>query len=89
MRHCCVGSKEQGPGGGQGALFLCPQGRGMAMRLAASLFSRIQSCLQVGSPVMRVRVPWGIWALMNSAETVSAIGMIRCKHKEVACGRCQ
>ncbi len=43
----------------------------MAMRLAASSFSRILRSLCVGSPLMRVTVAWGIWARMESAETVS------------------
>jgi hypothetical protein len=45
----------------------------MAMRLAASSYSKILSCLQGGLSVMRVRVPYGIWARMDSAETVSDI----------------
>ncbi len=43
----------------------------MAIRLAASFFSRILRSLCVGSLLMRVRVAWGIWAQMESAETVS------------------
>jgi hypothetical protein len=43
----------------------------MAVRLAASSFLRILRSLCVGSPLMRVRVAWGISAQMESAETVS------------------
>jgi hypothetical protein len=40
------------------------------MRLAASSFSRILRSLCVGSPLMHVRVAWGIWAQMELAKTV-------------------
>ncbi len=34
-------------------------------------FSRILKSLCAGSPLMHVRLAWGIWAQMESAETVS------------------
>ncbi len=46
--------------------------------------------LWVGLPVMQVRVPYGIWAQMDSAEIVSDIVVdLHCEHVGEVCNECQ
>ncbi len=61
----------------------------MAMRLAASSFSRILRSLCVGSSLMRVRVAWGIWARMESAENMSDMVVSWSEREGETLCRCQ
>ncbi len=57
--------------------------------VGGKFLSRILRSLCVGSLLMHVRVAWGIWAQMESAETVTNLVVSWSKRKEETLCRCQ